>query len=81
LRLVRDELGDAVYRRENHCYRDVAEPLAGVRDATVLAAAFDKLTDELNERGNSRARLQQARNVLEDDRRKARSVWSRSCER
>src|SRR5262245_23423066 len=76
LRLMRDELGDAVYRRENHCYRDIAEPLAGARDATVLAAAFDTLTDELDERGIPRERLQRARTALEDDRRRARSALS-----
>src|SRR5438876_6446677 len=45
LRLVRDELGDKVYRQENGCFRDAAQPLIEVRDALVLIEALDKLAD------------------------------------
>jgi CHAD domain-containing protein len=48
LRLVRDELGEDVYRRENVRFRDAGRQLAGARDAEVkletlqsLAARFD----------------------------------------
>lgn len=43
LRLVRAELGDALYRRENQRLRDLARPLSEFRDAQALIAAFDAL--------------------------------------
>jgi CHAD domain-containing protein len=54
LRLVRDELGDDVYRRENTRFRDAGRELAGARDAEVkletlqsLIARFDgRLTED-----------------------------------
>ena len=36
LRLVRDEIGDDVWRRENDHYRDVARKLSSFRDAEIL---------------------------------------------
>ena len=46
LRLVREELGDDVYREENWCFRDAARPLTEVRDAEVLVEIVDKLTQQ-----------------------------------
>jgi CHAD domain-containing protein len=43
LRLVRDELGDTAYRRENFAFRDAARPLTEVRDAAMLVETFDQL--------------------------------------
>jgi CHAD domain-containing protein len=43
LRLMRGELGDDVYRRENECFRDAAAELSGVRDADVMLATLDAL--------------------------------------
>jgi len=43
LRLVRDELGDDVYRRENRALRDAARRLSPVRDAWVLVETLDGL--------------------------------------
>src|SRR5689334_16993125 len=43
LRLVRDELGDARYGRENAAFRDHGRRLAGVRDAKVLVETLDGL--------------------------------------
>jgi CHAD domain-containing protein len=43
LRLVRGELGDDVYRRENECFRDAAAELSGARDADVMLATLDGL--------------------------------------
>ena len=43
LRLVRGELGDDVYRRENECFRDAAAELSGLRDADVMLATLDGL--------------------------------------
>jgi CHAD domain-containing protein len=43
LRLMRSELGDDVYRRENECFRDAAAELSGVRDADVMLATLEAL--------------------------------------
>ncbi|HRW03734.1 MAG TPA: CHAD domain-containing protein [Caldilineaceae bacterium] len=43
LRVVRDEIGEEVYQRENHCYRDAGRRLAPVRDRFVLIETVDAL--------------------------------------
>jgi CHAD domain-containing protein len=43
VRLVRAEIGDHVYRRENDCFRDAGQELAGVRDADVMLSTLAKL--------------------------------------
>ena len=43
LRLSRDELGKATYRRENACFRDAARELAGTRDSDVMLEALGAL--------------------------------------
>ena len=43
LRLVRDEIGDASWRRENDHYRDVARMLSSFRDAEILVDSLDGL--------------------------------------
>jgi CHAD domain-containing protein len=43
LRLVRHELGEDVYRRENDCFRDTARTLSGLRDAEVMLATLGDL--------------------------------------
>ena len=45
LRLVRDELGSKVYRRENACYRDAGRPLTEVRDAAALVETVDDVAE------------------------------------
>lgn len=52
LRLMREALGDRVYRRENRALRDAARPLSEARDATVLVETFDHL--ELDGAGEAR---------------------------
>ncbi len=47
LRLVRDEIGDDVWRRENDHYRDVARQLSSFRDAEILVEALDGLRERL----------------------------------
>jgi CHAD domain-containing protein len=55
LRLVRDDLGDAVYRRENVRFRDAGRMLSGARDAQVkletLAALRERFDDRLSADG------------------------------
>src|SRR6202521_2345817 len=46
LRLVRDELGDTVYRQENILFRDAARSLAAARDVIVLVRS-EEHTSEL----------------------------------
>ena len=43
LRLVRGELGEKAYRRENDGFRDTARELAGLRDADVMIATLGAL--------------------------------------
>ncbi len=45
MRLVRDEVGQDVYRRENVCYRDAGRALSDVRDSYVKVATVDALLD------------------------------------
>jgi hypothetical protein len=41
LRLVRDEIGEEVYKPENVCYRDAGRELAPVRDSFVKVETLD----------------------------------------
>ena len=45
LRLVRHEIGDDVWRRENDHYREVARSLSGFRDAEILVQSLDDLAE------------------------------------
>jgi CHAD domain-containing protein len=45
IRLVRDALGDDLYRRENQHYRDIGRELSGLRDAEVLVETLEKLAE------------------------------------
>lgn len=45
MRLVRDEVGAEVYRRENVCYRDAGRMLSDIRDSYVKVATVDALVD------------------------------------
>ena len=49
LRLVRDEIGDDVYRRENDRFRDAGRLLSGARDAEVKLETIDALRDSDDE--------------------------------
>lgn len=46
LRLVREELGDDVYREENLCFRDAGRLLREVGDAEMLVETVDELTSK-----------------------------------
>jgi CHAD domain-containing protein len=43
LRLMRGELGESTFARENTCFRDAARELAGVRDADVMLETLQAL--------------------------------------
>ena len=46
LRLIREELGDETYRKENWSFRDAARPLTQVRDAGILLETADNLRQQ-----------------------------------
>jgi len=45
LRLVRDEIGETVFKQENSCYRDAGRRLASLRESYVIIQTFDKIYD------------------------------------
>jgi CHAD domain-containing protein len=69
LRLVRDALGDELWRRENEHYRDVARPLSGHRDAEILVEALDGLGERFN--ATSRDRFDELHEQLDRENREA----------
>jgi CHAD domain-containing protein len=69
LRLVRDEIGDQVWRRENERYREIARTLGSFRDAEILVAALDDLTDRLD--SEPEGRFDALRDQLDNENREA----------
>jgi len=45
VRLVRDDVGQEAYKRENVCFRDAGRELSDVRDAEVRVETFNQLID------------------------------------
>jgi CHAD domain-containing protein len=61
LRLVRSELGEETFQLQNTRFRELARPLAGVRDAEVLVETLDALAGRHPELAHSRfVRLREA---------------------
>jgi CHAD domain-containing protein len=69
LRLVRDALGDDVWRRENDHYRDVARRLSSFRDAEILVEALDGLGERFGQ--SARDRFDAFREQLDEENRAA----------
>lgn len=72
LRLVRDALGDDVWRRENDHYREAARQLSSHRDAEILVEALDELGERFGPTardrfGALRGQLQEENRVAQDD--------------
>jgi len=72
LRLVRHEIGDDVWRRENDHYREVARGLGGFRDAEILVEALDELTERFGEESEGhydglREQLERENRAAHDD--------------
>jgi CHAD domain-containing protein len=65
LRLVRDALGDDVWRRENDHYRDVARKLSSFRDAEILVEAVDGLGERFGP--SARVRYDAFRGQLDEE--------------
>jgi CHAD domain-containing protein len=71
IRLVREELGEKTFRRENRTYRDAGRPLSAVRDAKVLVDTLDGLIKHF--RGRARpANVPSLRRALLEQRRDTR---------
>ena len=49
IRLVRDAIGNSIYKRENICYRDAGRKLSDVRDSIVFIETIDKLISNFPE--------------------------------
>jgi CHAD domain-containing protein len=69
LRLVRHEIGDDIWRRENDHYREVARGLSGFRDAEILVEALDGVTERFGE--GDEGRFDALREQLEKENRAA----------
>ncbi len=69
LRLVRDELGDDAWRRENDHYRHVARKLSGFRDAEILVEAVDGIGERFGP--SARERFDSFRAQLDEENRAA----------
>ena len=54
LRLVRHEIGDDVWRRENDHYRELARTLSSFRDAEILVEALDGLAERFGPEAEGR---------------------------
>jgi CHAD domain-containing protein len=72
LRLVRDELGDDVYRRENTRFRDAGQLLAGARDAEVKLETLQSLTARFDGRLTEEGLASFARALEEERQRESR---------
>jgi CHAD domain-containing protein len=64
LRLVREEMGDKAFRRENRTFRNAGRPLSALRDAKALVDNLDKLVAEFGKRGKAKSLIQLRRALL-----------------
>jgi CHAD domain-containing protein len=69
LRLVRDQIGDEVWRRENDHYREVARTLSSFRDAEILVEALEGLAGRFGP--EAEGRFDALREQLESENRSA----------
>ena len=69
LRLVRDAIGDDIWRRENDHYRDIARTLSSFRDAEILVEALDGLSERFGPTASER--IEGVRAQLEEENRAA----------
>ena len=72
LRLLREELGEAVYARENRALRELGHSLTGARDAEVMLETFQTLTARGSKRMNDRRGVARLRAALQAERERTR---------
>jgi CHAD domain-containing protein len=65
LRLVRAELGEKAFQRENQALRDAGRPLSTLRDAKVLVDSLDHLVEHFNGRIHLKSVATLRRQLLE----------------
>lgn len=77
LRLVRDEIGEDVYQRENVSFRDAGRQLADMRERAVTVATLDRIGEHFSEQLAEQA-LASVRSRLVADYAAAREEFSQS---
>jgi CHAD domain-containing protein len=80
LRLLRDALGDSIYRRENLILRDVARPLSEIRDSKVLLDTLEKLVNRYGAVARA-IPLDEFRKALRRDRLRSRRALTEASSR
>jgi CHAD domain-containing protein len=76
LRLVRDELGEKIFRKENRTYRDAARPLSEMRDSKVMVDTLDNLLGHFQGRVKAREFAPLRRKLLQRRREIRKKVLS-----
>ena len=74
LRLVRDEIGRDVYRRENALYRDAARALSDLRSSAVMAETLDALCGRFADEQASEAFATTRKGLMNKHRRALRAA-------
>ena len=74
VRLVRDEVGADVYRRENVCFRDAGRALSAVRDSYVRVATVDALLDHYGDQLDGDAFQETRQRLLDEHRALSRRI-------
>lgn len=73
LRLLREDLGEPVYARENAVLRDLGRSLSGARDAEVMLATFQALTRRGSKQLRARRGVARLRTELQAERERTRT--------
>jgi CHAD domain-containing protein len=73
LRLLREDLGDPVYARENAVLRELGHSLSGARDAEVMFATFQALTRRGSKQLRARRGVARLRAELQAERERTRT--------
>lgn len=79
LRLVRDELGEKTFQRENRTFRDAGRPLSAVRDAKVLVDTLDGLIEHFQGRAKPANLSSLRRELLARRRNTRKQVLEKDC--
>jgi CHAD domain-containing protein len=74
LRLLREELGEPLYERENAVLRELGHNLAGARDAEVMLDTFNALTARGSKQLKGRRGVARLRAQLQAERERTRAV-------
>jgi CHAD domain-containing protein len=77
LRLVRGELGDKAFQRENRTFRDAARPLSALRDAAVVVDSLDELVKLFGGRVKAQNMARLRRALLKNHREARKEVIGR----